>query len=92
MQLGEQVVVWCITDSVNSIITGTFKGQVDNYTSKVQFHKTKPVEYVFSTAIYPIEYKERLETAVATRQALKKAYDDSISLIYQLRNEIDATR
>ena len=92
MQLGEQVVVCCLTDSVDGIITGTFKGQVDNYTSKVQFHKTKPVEYVFSTAIYPIEYKERLETAVATRQALKKAYDDSISLIYQLRNEINATR
>lgn len=45
-------------------------------------------ETYYTGFIWPASYRERVEEICRVRQALKKAYDDSISLVFQLRNEI----
>jgi hypothetical protein len=42
----------------------------------------------YNYSIFPIEYLEDLVSIVCHRQELKKALDDSIKLVYQLRNKI----
>ena len=38
---------------------------------------------------FPVEYKEQITEIVKTRQQLKKQYDDSMGLVYQLLNTIN---
>lgn len=46
-------------------------------------------ELVFYIAfLWPIEFKQELIEIITKRQELKKAYDDSFKLIYELNNEI----
>jgi hypothetical protein len=43
---------------------------------------------VYNFKLFPLEYKEELYFVVEERARLKKLYDESIALVYQLRNKI----
>ncbi len=55
-------------------------------TETVQCGSNEETYYKF--ACWPIACKAELEQVLAQRAILKKAYDDSMSLVYELRNKL----
>lgn len=51
-------------------------------------NKHKPEDCIYPHFLWPIKAKEQLIKVIATRIHLKKEYDDSMKLVYQLRNDI----
>lgn len=86
MQIGDKI-IW--TGSLDTdagikegIVTKIHKDTcwVDNY------HKPEDCIYVAYT--WPITAKQQLIAILIERRMLKKAFDDSIQLLYQLRNKV----
>ena len=48
----------------------------------------KPEDCIWAVYCWPVGFKEELVTILRHRQELKKAFDDSMSEIYQLRNKV----
>lgn len=48
----------------------------------------KSEDCLYLAYCWPIAYKQRILDIIQQRQVLKKAYDDSMGLVYKLRNEI----
>ena len=57
-------------------------------TAKVKAAKLESF-WVYVSALYPLSYEQELRELVAERAKLKQAFDDSLSLVYKLRNKID---
>lgn len=61
--------------------------QKGGVSSTVKFD-TQEVTCVYNYEIFPFEYLDVLYDIVDKRQQLKKEFDDSLSLVFKLRNEI----
>jgi hypothetical protein len=52
----------------------------------------RPEDCIYSAYLWPMEYKEELIAVLTERAFLKKKYEDSMALIYQLSNKITNAR
>lgn len=81
-----QVVIHATLDDVSTMKEYTIT-KINTVHNTVTVNNNK--ELIFYTAsIWPVEYKQELIEIITKRQELKKAYDDSMKLVYELRNEI----
>jgi hypothetical protein len=48
----------------------------------------KPEDCIYTSFCWPAEYKEELLLVMKERASLRKAFDDSMKLVYQLRNRV----
>lgn len=81
LQPGDPIVYAVDVDKPEVFVT-TFLGTLDNYWAKVSTPDAAP-----SMALcFPVAVREELVAILTERQRLKKAYEDSISLIYDLGN------
>lgn len=51
-------------------------------------YQHKPEDCIYLAYCWPAKYKAELADILRKRRELKEAFDDSMSLIYQLRNKI----
>lgn len=51
-------------------------------------NKHKPEDCIDTSYVWPISAKQELVAALIERRMLKKAFDDSLMLIFQLRNRV----
>ena len=51
-------------------------------------NKHLPEDCLYASFAWPAQYKKELREILEKRAALKKAYDDSMGLVYELRNRI----
>jgi hypothetical protein len=86
MKKGDEIVFFGDSADISTVRTGTFVSPIDKYHSTVLVDGVE--SYAFSGAIYPIEFRDELEKIVEHRMELKRAYEDSIKLIYQLNNKL----
>lgn len=81
-----QVVIHATLDDISTIKEYTIT-KINTVHDTVTVNNNK--ELVFYTAfVWPVEFKQKLIEIITKRQELKKAYDDSIKLVYELNNEI----
>lgn len=81
-----KVIVCTDFENTSSIRTGILISQ-NELTSDIKFDN-EVVACFYNYAIYPIKYFDELVEVVTYRQQLKKTFDDSIKLVYKLRNKI----
>jgi len=48
----------------------------------------KPEDCIFTSWCWPLSAQDDLKAVVTERQRLKKAFDDSMKLVYELRNRV----
>lgn len=84
MEIGD-LIIWT-ADFVNasSIRSGTVSKMRGDECWVDQYHK--PEDCIYKAWCWPAAYKERLVAAISERARLKAAFDDSMKLIYELRN------
>lgn len=85
-QIGQPIVWATNMDDPSTIKQGTVQklhpgGEFLQYGDKAE-------NSVHSAYVFPARAEAHLREVLTKRQALKKAYDDSMKLIYELRNSI----
>jgi hypothetical protein len=84
-KIGDEI-VWGDIDKVSSLREGTITKIGIDFCWVDNYHKSE--DCIYQAYCWPKKYKEELENIITKRVALKKAYDDSMALIYELRNKI----
>lgn len=84
MKVGEPI-VWATNmddpSSIRSAMVQRISGEYIQYGAKVE-------DSVHKAWVFPARAEAHLREVLTKRQALKKAYDDSMKLIYELRNAV----
>ena len=91
LKIGESVLLCDNTADIDSIRTVKLVKIADEQgilTAKVKAAKLESF-WVYVSALYPSEVEQELRELVIERSKLKQAFDDSLSLVYKLRNKID---
>ena len=97
MKLGDKVVWYGSLDDPNSVRQGTVTKIQPSPDYKWGYGPTsccwvdnhhKPEDCLYKDYAWPAAFADELAAVVAERARLKRAYDDSMSLIYQLKNKI----
>ena len=57
-------------------------------TSTILIPESSEVTVVFNFELFPLDVEDKLIEIVKKREALKKEFDTSLGLIYQLRNSL----
>ena len=85
MKIGDQI-IWCFDYEAGPVRKGTVtKVSGADLVYVDQHHKAE--DCIYQYLCWPAEAEEELKTIIAQRAALKKAFDDSMALVYQLRNK-----
>lgn len=84
--IGKKVVWTMSMDSPKDLQEGTVT-KVGGEIAWVDGHH-KAEDCVYKAYLWPAEVKKELIAILIERAMLKKAYDDSIGLIYELRNKV----
>ncbi len=85
MKIGDEI-IWCYNYEEGPICKGTVtKVSGADLVYVDQHHKAE--DCIYQYLCWPAEAEEELKTIIAQRAALKKAFDDSMALVYQLRNK-----
>ena len=82
----QDTIVWGDLDCIETLRIGTVTKISKDLCWVDGYHK--PENGIYQAYCWPIQYKEELIKIIKIRTALKKQYDDSMTLIYELRNEI----
>jgi len=82
-KLGEQVI---LVDRLDDPQIRT--GQVTRIKGDTCQIDGDPDHWVYTTYLWPIRVEAELVAVLTERQRLKKAYDDSMALVYELSNRI----
>lgn len=78
-------IIWATNmDDPASIRVGTVQKVAGEYLQ----YGAKPEDSVHSAFVFPAKAESRLREILIKRQALKRAYDESMRLIYELRNAV----
>lgn len=86
MQVGDKVIWADDMSDEKSVHEGTITKLTKEYCWVDNKHKQEQTMYLMY--MWPIAAKEKLIAILIERRMLKKQYDDSMSLIYQLRNAV----
>ncbi len=76
------------TTDTRSIREVTYLQEINKDISRIRVVEMGYNVEVYNFKLFPLEYKEELYFVVEERARLKKLYDESIALVYQLRNKI----
>lgn len=88
LKVGDPI-VWCVNDLVDpKIRSGTITKISPRETWCWVDGHHKAEDCVAYEYVFPASAKDELIKILEERRALKKAYDDSIGLIYKLRNRV----
>lgn len=82
-KIGDTVLLVSDLDSPNTI-----REAVVTKVGKDSIQCGSSEETYYTAFVWPQKYKTELIAVMEQRAALKKAYDDSMSLVYQLKNKI----
>jgi hypothetical protein len=88
MKEGDKI-VWNTSsyDSPESVVTGTVTKVSGKDLCWVN-NQHRPEDCIYQAYTYPAEYKDELIAILTERQKLRKAYDDSLKLLFELRNKV----
>jgi hypothetical protein len=86
LTIGQQIIYENL-DSTEFLKTGTITKISGNGDLVYVDNQHKAEECILTAFCWPIEAREELIAVITERNRLKKIYDDSMSLIYQLRNK-----
>lgn len=70
----------------------TFEVEIDLSKTIDQYYCWTSKGPIMHGFVFPIKYKDKMLEIARKRQELKKQYDDSISLVYKLQNELSRER
>ena len=85
MKVGDEI-IWCCDYQKGHVHKGTVTKVSGTDVVYVDgFHKAE--DYICQYYCWPAEAEEELKAIIAQRAVLKKAFDDSMVLVYQLRNK-----
>lgn len=89
--IGDTVLVVMDLCDVNSVIEGKILtiNNKDFSSAVIQHNGMQEPCHHYLANVWPVSCKEDLLHVIATRHMLKEAYDDSISLVMQLRNQLN---
>lgn len=86
VQVGKKV-VWCHDMADPSTLQEGTVTRVGGEIAWVDGHH-RPEDCIYKAYLWPAEVKDELLDIIKERARLKKAYDDSMGLIYQLGNKV----
>ena len=82
MKPGDRIITVSTLDNVSGITEHIVQGTADPF-----WIKTTDGDMVSTAYSWHIRHKEELVQAIEKRQALKKAYDDSMQLFYVIERD-----
>ena len=90
MKIGDKIVWYHDLSDPTSKAEGTITRMAIQQQTSVCWvdRKHRPEDCLYLSVTWPAAYAEELAAIVQERARLKKAYDDSMILVYQLRNKI----
>lgn len=86
LQIGDQI-VWCGDYTHGPIKKGTIT-KISGHDFYYVDNQHRPEDCIYQHWCWPAEVEQELSIILEQRARLKKEYDDSMSLIYQLRNRV----
>lgn len=85
MKVGDEI-IWCHNYEEGPVRKGTVtKVSGSDFVYVDGHHKAE--DCIYQCYCWPAAAEEELKAIIAQRAVLKKAFDDSMSLVYQLRNK-----
>jgi hypothetical protein len=91
MKLGDRICWTQDIDDPSAISEGTVTKITKATSVEALFwidNQHKPEDCIYQSITYPIAAKEELVSILQERAKLKKAYNDSLKLLFELRNKI----
>jgi len=86
LEIGDEIVWTGNFDDPDSLRRGIITKVSKDFCWVDKYHK--PEDCIYQSLCWPGEFEGELRAILEERAQLKKAYDDSMKLIYQLRNKI----
>ena len=86
LEIGDEIVWTGNLDDPDSLRCGIITKVSKDYCWVDKHHK--PEDCIYQSLCWPAEFEGELRAILEERARLKKAFDDSMKLIYQLRNKI----